>query len=80
MIIKASDALRRAVLAVPTESKIVPLPGAVPEKLPDMSEVTSLIPDWFQTMLYDGSVIIIDSTEYDDLAPEVKAHLEVLSS
>lgn len=79
MIVKATDALRRAVFQVPSGSKLVTHPGAFPEKQPDTSSIIPLIPEWLSAMLVDGSVIIVDKQEYLDLLPEIKEHLEVLS-
>ena len=80
MIVKATHALRRAVLHVPDSGlKFVSHPGAFPEKHPDLSNIISLIPEWLTAMLIDGNVIVLDSQEYLDLQPEIKEHLEVLS-
>lgn len=81
MIVKANDALRRAVFQVPDSGpKLSIHPGAFPEKRPDLTDIIPLIPEWLNAMLVDGNVIVIDRQEYLDLAPEIKEHLEVLSN
>ena len=78
MIVKASDSLRRAVFRPAEESRIVPLPGAVPQKT-DLMHLVPMMPDWLTAMLADGSTLIVDGDDWRELPFEVKSHMEVLS-
>lgn len=78
MIIKVSDALR--VLVVTPRDKYLsalehPLFSAPRENL---SHLADLVPGWLSTLVEDGSFIVIEPLEYEELPDELREHIEVV--
>ena len=77
MIIKASDALRKAVFKVPQDwPRFVSPPGAFPQAQEDLSHLLIIMPNWLKEMLHNGQYLVIDRQEWMDLPYEIKIHME----
>jgi len=72
MILKARDALRKALYRVPQGTSLAAAP------FEDLSLVMPLIPEWLKQALLDGRFIVCPYQDWLDLPVEVNEQLEVV--
>lgn len=84
MIIKVSHDLRVAILGIgqppQEEYPLVPIPGSPYKPTEDLSHLKPLVPEWLEQAAGEGSVIVIDRQDYDELPPELYDHVQVLKA